>query len=95
MTINISDDRMVASRSGQWAERVDNAIWRVSWLDGQWNRHQATTAMVLAELVATNPPMNHPYWRNVENFLAELGLDPAVLDVLIDPEPTDDEEASS
>lgn len=90
MTIHIESDRMTADEAGHTAERVDTDVWRVSWLDGQWTRNQANTALLIADIVAHRPPMNHKVWRCVENFLTELGLDPACLDDLIDPEPDDD-----
>ncbi|ADD40680.1 hypothetical protein [Stackebrandtia nassauensis] len=92
MSIRIERDRIEATRAGQWAERVDADSWRVSWLDGDWNRNHAIAALNIAELVAIGPPLGHPYWMNVENFLTELGVDPAVLDNLIDPEPDDEGE---
>lgn len=95
MTIHITHDRMNAERAGQWAQRHDIDRWSVSWLEGDFTRNEAVTAMNIAELVAVNPPMNHPYWRCIETLLAELGLDPAFLDNLIDPEPEDDTEAEA
>ena len=81
---------MDAAEAGQWAERVDADAWRVSWLDGVWTRNQANTALLIADAVAACPPLGHKAWRAVESYLAELGLDPAVLDDLIDPNPDND-----
>lgn len=88
--IHISFSRMCADRSGQSAEVTNNGHFTVSWLNGEWSREQAFMALTVAEFVAIEPPIGHPYWRNVECFLTELGLDLADLEVLIDPE--DDEE---
>lgn len=93
MTIDIRQTYMDATRSGEWATNPGApGVWRVSWLDGHWTRDQAYMALQIAELVAINPPINHPYWRSIENFLSELGVDPARLDVLIDPDDEIEEE---
>ncbi|MGH8878554.1 MAG: hypothetical protein ACRD0P_14615 [Stackebrandtia sp.] len=98
MTIHIQPDRMDAVEAGQWAIRVDadtdTDTWTVSWLDGTWTRNQAITALNIADIVAHHPPMHHQAWRAIEALLTELGLDPAVLDELIDPEDTEVEEQS-
>lgn len=65
--------------------------WVVSWLPGRFvTRDQATTGMVIAEIVAKGGRPGHRLWRHVKGFAAELGLSAAdVVDAFgIGDEPT-------
>lgn len=77
--MNIGSDRMVELESGHYATRIDSDCWSVSWLEGQWSQRHATLALLIAEIVALDPPLNSALWREVENALLQLGLDLAVL----------------
>lgn len=83
---------MEATTAGQYAEQLPNGRWRVSWLDGEWFSNQAFDLLMVAEAIADEPALNDSVWLAIERTLTELGLDPAVLDNLIDPEPDDEAE---
>jgi hypothetical protein len=60
--------------AGPWVPPEPEA-WRVSWLPGRdLTTHQATTALVLAELVMAGI---HNRWPRIESMANELGLDGA------------------
>jgi hypothetical protein len=51
--------------------------WQVSWLPGRTlTRDQATTAMVIANLVGSKgvPRADDPIWMHLDGWAAELGL---------------------
>lgn len=70
---------MTSTLSGCTAREIDADVWVVSWLDGEWTKAQANSAMVIAEVVAVDPPVNNTWWRVVESFLTDLSLDASVL----------------
>jgi hypothetical protein len=81
MTVRFSGDGSVlrAKGSRHFAARQEHGGWRVSWLwDRQFTRDQATTAMVLAGVVASAPRWDDSVWLAVENWAGELGLRTAV-----------------
>lgn len=69
----------VSTLSGQWAVCMNDGAWQVSWLEGEWSRRQAYAALIIAETVASAPPLGDKSWLLVESLLAELGLDVSVL----------------
>lgn len=53
------------------------SMWRVSWFpERPLGRNEATTAMVLAEVVSAigERHQEHPRWPFIESWAAELGL---------------------
>jgi hypothetical protein len=56
MSITITSERMGSDRTGHHAALIEPQRWRVSWLPGRLvSRDEATTALVLAEELATGP----------------------------------------
>lgn len=76
MTLRISDQAMTSDATGHTARRLRPDEWTVSWLPGRrLTRNQATTAMILAETVATTQ-LHHGQrlWPHICQWAAELGL---------------------
>jgi hypothetical protein len=67
---------MTSNVTKHTARRLRPDEWTVSWLPGRrLDRNQATTAMVLAEAVATNElHCDHRLWPHIDRWAAELGL---------------------
>jgi hypothetical protein len=75
MAIQITDTEMTSDRCGERAHSSDGITWRVDSYPGRvFDRNQATTAMVLAESLATNPPSGDRIWWHIRAWRAELGL---------------------
>ncbi len=83
MSIRITDTSMTSDRTkhiaGLWPmpEAGESpTTWRVSWLpERPLGRNEATTAMVLADVVAGNDlPEPSPLWPRINSWAAELGL---------------------
>ncbi len=84
MSVTISDSYLTSDVTMHWAFRDQfNGRWHVTWLPGrQWTRDQATTAMVLAEMVAAMQEQGrtevtdrtHPRWPHIDGWARELGL---------------------
>jgi len=78
MTLTIQDDNINSGHTRHTTRLVPGLehAWQVSWLPGRlMDRNAAITAMVLAEVVATdevNP--RHRLWLHIEGWSAELGL---------------------
>ena len=90
MTMTILDDCMSSDRTPHTARLApgDRHTWEVSWLPGRhMDRNSAITAMVLADLVASDDmKAGHRLWPHVEGWAAELGLTaPDVLDYTARP----------
>jgi hypothetical protein len=50
-------------------------MWRVSWLpERPLGRNEATTAMILADLLAEGIEWHDPFRLHIDSFAAELGL---------------------
>jgi hypothetical protein len=78
MTMTILDDCMSSDRTPHTARLApgDRHTWEVSWLPGRhMDRNSAITAMVLADLVASDDmKAGHRLWPHVEGWAAELAL---------------------
>ncbi|WP_166352394.1 hypothetical protein [Phytoactinopolyspora limicola] len=82
MSIHIDHDRMISdtTKHGAWRLPVGRDVWEVSWLPGRLlDRDTATTAMTLAEIVATRTADNglhhdDPAWALIDALASELGL---------------------
>lgn len=76
MTLRIGDQEMTSDATRHTARQIQPGVWSVSWLPGRrLDRNQATTAMVLAETVATNElHSGHRLWPHIDQWAAELGL---------------------
>ena len=78
MTLTIQDESISSDTTRHTARLAPGHehTWQVSWLPGRlMDRNSAITAMVLAEVVATddvNP--GHRLWLHIEGWSAELGL---------------------
>ena len=79
MTLTIQDESISSDTTRHTARLAPGHehTWQVSWLPGRlMDRNSAITAMVVAEVVATddvNP--GHRLWLHIEGWSAELGLD--------------------
>jgi hypothetical protein len=82
MSIHVDHDRMSSdtTKHHAWRLPVGRDVWEASWLPGRLlDRSTATTAMVLAETVATavgtgGPDCSDPVWLLIDAHAAELGL---------------------
>lgn len=78
MTLTILDDSISSDHTGHTARLAPGHehAWHVSWLPGRLvDRNSAITAMVLAEVVATDDVHDgHRLWPHIEGWAAELGL---------------------
>ena len=69
----INENLMVGGRGAHTAHRVDR--WVVSWLpDRLLDLSAATTAMVLGDIYADNPPPSSPRWRQARDYEKELEI---------------------
>jgi hypothetical protein len=74
--IMITDTTMTSPATPHTATATGGG-WQVSWLPGRTlNRNQATTAMVIANLVGDKgvPRADDPVWLFLDGWAAELGL---------------------
>ena len=83
MGIRIGDTEMTSTVSGHRAESTPDGWTVTAFPDRILTKDQAITAMVLAEVYATNPPASHQVWVFVPGWRAELGL----IDEEPEPEP--------
>jgi hypothetical protein len=78
MTVTINDDSMSGDHTGHTARPASGYqhAWEVSWLPGRLlDRNEAITAMVLADLAASDTLHDrHRLWPHAEGWAAELGL---------------------
>src|SRR5258708_40179677 len=84
MSIRITDESMTSNRTRHTAELWPTpesgespTMWPVSWLpERPLGRNEATTAMVLADVLAVAGEMHceNPLWPRVDSWAAELGL---------------------
>ena len=78
MTLIFQDDRISSDRTGHTARLAPGGerAWHVSWLPGRlMDRNSAITAMVLADVVATDDVhAGHRLWPHIQGWAAELGL---------------------
>jgi len=78
MTMTILDDCMSSDRTPHTARLApgERHTWEVSWLPGRhMDRNSAITAMVLADMVASDDmKAGHRLWPHVEGWAAELAL---------------------
>jgi hypothetical protein len=78
MTLTIGDDSMSSDRTPHAARRApaDTHSWEVSWLPGRHiDRNSAITAMVLADMVASEDmSAGHRLWPHIEGWASELAL---------------------
>jgi hypothetical protein len=74
--IKITDTHMSSPDTPHTATATGDG-WQVSWLPGRTlDRNQATTAMVIANLVGSTgvPRATDPVWLFLDGWAAELGL---------------------
>jgi len=78
MSLTIQDDSISSDNARHTARLVPGHehVWHVSWLPGRLvDRNSAITAMVLADLAATdNVHAEHQLWPHIQSWAAELGL---------------------
>ncbi len=76
--IRITDTHMSSPNTPHTATATATGDgWQVSWLPGRTlDRNQATTAMVIANLVGTNgvPRADDPIWLHLDGWAAELNM---------------------
>ena len=74
--ITITDTTMTSPATPHTATTTGGG-WQVSWLPGRTlNRNQATTAMVIANIVGSKgvPRADDPIWLFLDGWAAELSL---------------------
>ncbi len=96
MGISLTDTSMISDRTKHTAELwpmpeagESPTMWRVSWLpERPLGRNEATTAVILADLLAEGIKHDDALWLHADSFAAELGLsrDQAVARVSEPPE---------
>ena len=75
MAIRITDKEMTSDQCGERAYTRDGAAWHVTGHPGRsFDRNQATTLMVLAEALASNPAPDDRIWLHIRGWRAELGI---------------------
>ncbi len=78
MTLTIQDDSISSDHTSHTARLAPGheRAWHVSWLPGRlMDRNSAITAMVLADVVATDDVhAGHRLWPHIEGWADELGL---------------------
>jgi hypothetical protein len=75
MAIRITDHEMSSDQCGERAYTRDGAVWHVTGhLGRSFDHNQATTAMVLAEALASDPAPDERTWWHIRNWRAELGI---------------------
>jgi len=78
MTLTIQDDSISSDNTRHTARLAPGHehLWHVSWLPGRLlDRNSAITAMVLADVAATEDVhAEHSLWPHMEGWAAELGL---------------------